>query len=301
MPQRCVGGNSPPANDLGGDPDSHVRRFCDWAHGLLYTPADARGGVYARTCAMPYGLYISAEGAQAQSLRMEVISNNLANVNSPGFKREQAVFQSRLAEAVQRGMAAAGAGSLNDLGGGVENLATITDFSAGPITNTGVSTDMAIEGDAFFQVRRDGKDYLTRAGNFMFTASGNLVTQHGDAVLSTQGTPAAIDPQLGPWHITSDGAIAQNGDKIYLALVRPKSYSDLAKSPDNLFSPLAPPTPVPPPERQVLPGFLENSGVQSVGEMVDMIETSRAFEANVNMIRNQDQILGELVSRVLKT
>lgn len=250
---------------------------------------------------MPYGLYISAEGAQAQSLRMEVISNNLANVNSPGFKREQAVFQSRLAEAIQRGMAAAGAGSLNDLGGGVENLATITDFSAGPITNTGVSTDMAIEGDAFFQVRRDGKDYLTRAGNFMFTASGNLVTQHGDAVLSTQGTPVAIDPQLGPWHITSDGAIAQNGDKIYLALVRPKSYSDLAKSPDNLFSPLAPPTPVPPPERQVLPGFLENSGVQSVGEMVDMIETSRAFEANVNMIRNQDQILGELVSRVLKT
>jgi flagellar basal-body rod protein FlgF len=251
--------------------------------------------------AMPYGLYISAEGAQAQSLRMEVISNNLANTATPGFKRELAVFQSRMAEAAQRGLAAPGGGGLDDLGGGVESLATITDFSSGSIKATNVPTDLAIEGDGFFVVRRDGKEFLTRAGNFMLTAGGNLVTQNGEAVMSTEGTPVVVDPQRGAWHFTPDGALWQSGDKLNLAIVRPKSYGDLVKTGDNLFSPLAPPAAVPPSERQVLSGHLENSSVQSVSEMTEMIETSRAFEANVNMIRNQDQILGELVSRVLKT
>lgn len=249
---------------------------------------------------MPYGLYISAEGAQAQSLRMEVISNNLANVSTPGFKREMAIFQSRFAEAAQRGLAAPGTGTINDLGGGVESLASVTDFSSGPLRATNVPTDLAIEGDGFFVVRREGKDLLTRAGNFALSPSGALLTQNGDAVVSTEGTPVVIDPQLGAWNVTTDGALWQAGDKVYLSMVRPKSYGDLVKTGDNLFAPLAPPAPIAPTERQVLSGYLENSGVQAVSEMATMIETSRAFEANVNMIRNQDQILGELVSRVLK-
>ncbi|HVX15067.1 MAG TPA: flagellar hook basal-body protein [Pirellulales bacterium] len=250
---------------------------------------------------MPYGLYISAEGAQAQSLRMESISNNLANANTPGFKREMAVFQSRMAEAIQRGIAAPGAGGLDDLGGGVDSLATITDFSPAAINKTNVPTDLAIEGEGFFVVRRNGKDLLTRAGNFMMSSAGTLVTQNGDPVLSTQGTPVTIEPELGPWYITADGAMAQGSDKVYLGLVRPRSYGDLVKTDANLYSPLAPTTQLGENERHVLSGHLENSGVQSVTEMTEMIETSRAFEANVNMIRNQDQILGELVSRVLKT
>lgn len=250
---------------------------------------------------MPYGLYISAEGAQAQGLRMETISNNLANASTPGFKRELAVFQSRFAEAEQRGLVAPGAGALDDLGGGVESLATVTEFSQGSIKATGVPTDLAIEGDPFFAVRRNGKDFLTRAGNFLLSPNGGLVTQNGDAVLSTQGTPVAIDPQLGGWHFSPDGAIVQQGEKIFLSLVRPQSYGDLVKMDANLYSPLGPTAQVPDTQRHVLSGHLETSGVQPISEMTDMIETSRAFEANVNMIRNQDQILGELVSRVLKT
>jgi flagellar basal-body rod protein FlgF/flagellar basal-body rod protein FlgG len=250
---------------------------------------------------MPYGLYISAEGAQAQSLRMETISNNLANASTPGFKRALAVFQSRFAEAEQRGLVPPGGGTLDDLGGGVENLATVTEFSQGPVTATNVPTDLAIEGDPFFVVRRDGKDFLTRAGNFLFSPNGTLITPNGDAVVSTQGTPVAIDPELGGWYVSTDGAIVQQGEKNYLSLVRPQSYGDLMKMDANLYSPLGPTAQVPATERHVLSGHLESSGVQPVSEMTDMIETSRAFEANVNMIRNQDQILGELVSRVLKT
>jgi flagellar basal-body rod protein FlgF len=250
---------------------------------------------------MPYGLYISAEGAQAQGLRMETISNNLANASTPGFKRELAVFQSRFAEAERQGLVPPGAGMLDDLGGGVESLATVTEFSQGGLKPTNVPTDLAIEGDGFFVVRRDGKDFLTRAGNFLLSPTGTLITQNGDTVLSTRGTPVTIDPQLGGWHFSSDGAMVQQGERTPLALVRPQSYGDLVKTDANLYSPLAATVQVPDTQRHVLSGHLESSGVQPISEMTDMIETSRAFEANVNMIRNQDQILGELVSRVLKT
>lgn len=250
---------------------------------------------------MPYGLYISAEGAQAQSVRMETIANNLANASSPGFKRDLAIFQARYAEETERGLDAPGSGSLNDLGGGVETLGTITDFSPGPVRVTDVPTDLAIDGEGFFVVRHQGKDFLTRAGNFSLNPNGGLVTQDGDAVLSTAGTPVVIEPGQGQWTFTTDGAVEQAGDRTYLALVNPLSFGDLVKVGDNLLSPLAPTKPVDAAARHVLSGRLENSGVQSVMEMTEMIETSRAFEANVNMVRNQDQILGELVSRVLKT
>ncbi|HEX5444607.1 MAG TPA: flagellar hook-basal body protein, partial [Pirellulales bacterium] len=250
---------------------------------------------------MPYGLYISAEGAQAQSTRMEVIANNLANAATPGFKRELALFQARFAEEIQRGEAPPGAGTLNDIGGGVETLATVTDFSTGPLKQTGVPTDLAIDGEGFFMVRRNGQDFLTRSGNFVFNSTGGLVTPDGDPVLSVTGAPIIVNPELGPWHMTPDGGIAQGGDLVYLAIARPNSLGDLVKTGDNLFASLAPVKPLDVTQRKVATGVLEQSGVQPVLEMTEMIETSRAFEANVNMIRNQDQILGELVSRVLKT
>src|SRR5437762_8040997 len=80
---------------------------------------------------MYYGLYMSAAGAQAQSQKVEVLSNNLANVNTVGFKRELALLQARDSEAIERGMATRGKGALEDIGGGVRMNATWTDFSTG--------------------------------------------------------------------------------------------------------------------------------------------------------------------------
>ena len=86
---------------------------------------------------MPYGLYISAEGAYAQNKRMEVLANNLANAATTAFKRDQPIFQARLAEATARGLDFPGSRSINDLGGGVEVLGTVTDFSQGALEATG--------------------------------------------------------------------------------------------------------------------------------------------------------------------
>src|SRR6478736_2818091 len=96
-----------------------------------------------KSSAMIYGMYISAEGAQAQSTRLEALSNNLANVDTPGFKCAFAQMQSRYAEETAQGKDYLGSGSINDIGGGVEVCGMRTDFTGGPIQKTGMETDMA--------------------------------------------------------------------------------------------------------------------------------------------------------------
>jgi len=249
---------------------------------------------------VPYGLYLSAEGAYAQSQRLNVVANNMANVETTAFKRDVAVFQARFTEATQRGLDQPGSRSLNDLCGGVMLEGTVTDLSQGTLRNTGRPTDLAIEGDGYFVVHNGKENYLTRAGNFLLNAQGGLVTQKGDLVLSDVGNPVLVDPEAGPWVITPDGVLQQDGVNTPLAMLRPKHPSDLVKIGDNLFMPLAKTPPVPLGERRVVVGCLEGSGVKPTLEMMEMIEASRAFEANTNMIRNQDQMLGTLISRVLK-
>src|SRR5438876_7870103 len=171
---------------------------------------------------MPYGLYISAEGAYAQSKRLEALANNMANVDTTGFKRDLAIFQARYSEEIERGSDSPGSRSVNDLAGGVVVRETKTDFSPGAMKRTGIPTDMAVGGDGFFMVRRPDGDYLTRAGNFMMTAAGRLVTQNNDPVLSDSGSPIEIDPEQPDWQLTSTGAIVQDGNPQNLALVQPQ-------------------------------------------------------------------------------
>jgi flagellar basal-body rod protein FlgF len=248
---------------------------------------------------MPYGLYISAEGAQAQGRRLETIANNMANVDTAGFKRDLALFQARYAEEVSQGRDYYGSGSINNVGGGVEQIGTRIDFSPGPLARTGMPQDMAIRGDGFFVVQHGKDKLLTRAGNFQFNATGGLITQDGDPVIGDDGAPIELDPEL-PWTLTADGGLQQGNDITYLALVKPPTPDDLAKVGGNLFQPLARTRPLEPEERQVVSGFLEKSGANPTTEMMGMIEASRAFEANVNLIRNQDQMLGSLVTRLLR-
>ena len=250
---------------------------------------------------MFYGAYISAEGAQAQSRRLEILANNLANVDTTGFKRDLAVVRARHAEEIELGLDEPGSGSINNVGGGVRLVETQTDFAEGPLASTGQPTDLAIKGDGFFVVRKSDGDYLTRAGNFALRPTGELVTPEGYSVIDTDGNPVVIDTEIGPWDINANGDIIQaDGGGAQLQLVTPRSLGDLVKSGENLFRPLADPVPLPPEGRQVVQGYLERSGVQPTLEMMDLITASRAFEANINMIRNQDQMIGSLVGRLLR-
>jgi flagellar basal-body rod protein FlgF len=249
---------------------------------------------------MPYGLYISADGAVAQSKRLETIANNLANVDTAGFKRELAVFQARYSEAIAEGRASPGSGSIDDLGGGVMLKSTVTDFSPGPMKRTGGRTDLAIQDRGFFVVRKGEQQYLTRAGNFQLTTDGNLVTQQGYSVLGEDGSPIAIDPGNGPFEVTPSGGIRQAGSTQTLAIVEPASLGDLSKVGENLFKPITDPQPVADDHRSIGWGYVEMSAVRPTTEMVQMIETARAVEANINMMQTQDQMMSGLFNRVMR-
>ncbi len=250
---------------------------------------------------MRYGLYISAEGAKAQAERLDVIANNVANANTVGFKPEVPIFQARFAEAIQQGQATPGDGSINNIGGGVKLIETATNFAEGEIKSTGNPLDLVIAGKGFFHVQGDdGSTLLTRAGDFAIDAEGRLVTRDENRfVLDQSGTEIELDKD-NPWTVTDDGYLLQADNAFALGLSQPKSFDDLTKVGENLFRPGGQIEPVPVEERNVRQGFLELSVANSVHEMMAMIETTRAFEANTRMIQNQDTTLGTLISRVLK-
>jgi flagellar basal-body rod protein FlgF/flagellar basal-body rod protein FlgG len=249
---------------------------------------------------MPYGLYISAEGAQAQTRRLDIIANNIANVDTVGFKRDLAVMQSRYSEAIESGYVSPGAAAQSDIGGGVQFRETATDFSPGPLRKTGNTTDVALQGDGFFVVRKGQEKLLTRAGNFRLKATGDLVTQQGYPVLADDNTPIKISPDGGLWDVDSSGGVNQSGTRQQLQIAKPASLGDLSKVGENLFKPLGTVRPITENDRAVVGGYLEMSSVEPTTEMTSMIETSRMIEANINIMKTHNEMLSNLIDRVLK-
>ena len=249
---------------------------------------------------MPYGIYLSAAGAHVQNHRLEVLSNNLANINTPGFKQTFSVLQSRHNKSIEDGEISANSGTLADTGGGVKIQPTLTSYEHGPMERTGSKTHFAMhDKNSFFVVQRGEEQFLTRAGGFDFNSAGQLTNTNGDYVLSADGNPIQIDP-TNRYEVNDDGTIRQNGAAINLMAVRPENLGDLSRAGDNLFKPLAAVQPVPGNERAVVSGFLEKSAVNPTMAMMELIEASRAYESNLRLIQHQDQAYGNLIGRLLK-
>ncbi len=250
---------------------------------------------------MPYGVYMSASGAHAQSHRMKVLSNNLANVETPGFKPQQSVLQARFAEMIEQGDVVPGMGGADDIGGGVTIRPSETQYAQGPMKATGRETDFAInDEESFFVVSRGDEQRLTRAGNFLFDSQGRMINENGDKVLATNGQPIEIEPGI-PINVGPDGRIQQGETTHELMLAKPKNLGDLTHLGDSQFKALAEFDVVQPGARKVVSGMLEQSAVSPTGAMMELIETSRVYEANVRMIQNQDSVMGTLISRVLQS
>ncbi|MCU0718757.1 MAG: flagellar hook-basal body protein [Pirellula sp.] len=248
---------------------------------------------------MPFGIYLSAAGAHVQNHRLEVLSHNIANINTPGFKQSFAVLQSRHNKAIENGNAYPGSGTLADIGGGVEIQPTVTSFAHGPMDRTEKKTDFAInDTESFFVVRRGDEQLLTRSGGFMFNNAGVLTNTNGDQVVGADGGPIQIDPTTR-YEVNDDGVIQQAGANLSLMVVRPNNAGDLTRVGDNLFKSLSEVQPVPPNQRAVVSGFLEKSAVNPTLAMMELIEASRAYESNLRLIQHQDQAYGNLIGRVL--
>lgn len=232
-----------------------------------------------------YGLQTSARGAIGQSLKIDQISNNIANVNTPGFRRDLIAFGSRLADAL------AGAPV-------VETVAS--ERAAGGIEATGRPLDLAVAGEGWFAVKElaTGATSYTRAGNFKINGVGQLTTQDGQhQVLADDGRGIALDAAgTGDVRVGKDGLLTQGDVEIgRLGITGFEDESRLRKIGDTLFRNEGSGTAAPAAAR-VEQGALERSGVNPVLEMVELIKSFRVLETNLEMVRLQDAALDRAVN-----
>ena len=253
-------------------------------------------------------LWISKTGLDAQQTQMDVISNNLANVSTSGFKRSRAVFEDLLYQTLRQPGAQSSqqtqVPSGLQIGTGVRPVATERIHTQGNLQLTGNQLDVAIQGAGFFQVQMpDGTTAYSRDGSFQIDSQGQLVTANGFAIQPALTIPAnAINVSIGRdglVSVTQPGVTApvQVGSLQLATFINPAGLQSLG---DNLYQETAssgtPATNVPGTNGSGLlnQNYVETSNVNVVEELVNMIQTQRAYEINSKAIQTSDQMLQRL-------
>jgi flagellar basal-body rod protein FlgF len=233
------------------------------------------------------GLIECLETMRLQTEKLDQISNNLANTDTSGYKKDVVAFQEVLSRA---------AGGRQRIGKGIK---ITTDFRSENLEETGNPLHVAINGDGFFRILTpDGVRY-TRAGNFRLDGENQLVTQAGDPVLGEGG---AIQLGAGPTQIDPQGGIRMGGEVVdRLAVVSFADLEALEKQGTNLYRlKNGEAGEEPPGNFAVRQGYLEISGVDTMSEMIAMIELTRATESQQKVIRTIDELDGMAVRQVGK-
>jgi flagellar basal-body rod protein FlgG len=251
---------------------------------------------------MNLSLYSAATGMEAQQLNLNTIANNLANVNTPGFKRSKIEFQDLLYQKPRAAGADAGGGNLVptgvEIGNGSRIASTSKVFTQGQLTNSGQQLDLAIQGDGFFEIQKpDGTLAYTRDGSFNLNAQGQVVTTDGMPVLSGfQNVPSGATISIAQnGQVTVQTA---SGSQSYrLSLTRFANPAGLQSLGGNLYSETAAsgtPEAGNPSEQgfgSIMQGYTENSNVNIVEEMVNLIVAQRAYEINSKSVQTSDEML----------
>lgn len=237
---------------------------------------------------MNHGMYTALSGSLANERRLEILTNNLANLNTSGFKQEMPVFSSVLAQQKKDSLAS------GPPQGQIEyvNAALIQDnqvnFKSGTLQSTGNKLDVAIEGDAFFVVRspRDGKEYYTRAGGFSLNNKKEMVTPDGNILLNTDGAGQPLVVNGSEVKINEKGVVVVDGQPVgTIRLVRFANRQSLRKVGASNFqasSASGPPQKV---DDVILhQGVKELSNVDPLSSMVGLIEISRQYELQQKII-----------------
>lgn len=253
-------------------------------------------------------LYTAATGMNAQQANIDNVAHNLANVNTTGFKKSRVEFEDLVYQQVRAAGAAASAGSEAPVGLesglGTRAVATARNFSAGNLRSTGAPLDLAIEGQGFLQVAMpDGTRAYTRAGALHLDAQGTVVTNEGyaiepniaipanalsvsiskDGVVSAQIAGQVASQTLGSIELTmfaNPGGLRALGGTLFAATTASGDAEVGAPGADGRGS--------------LAQGFLEDSNVSVVEEMVNMILGQRAYEASSKVIKAADEMLGQV-------
>jgi flagellar basal-body rod protein FlgG len=250
---------------------------------------------------MNSGIYPAVSGSLAAMRKLDVISNNLANINTPGYKRDKMSFEGVLAGAVSP--PAVPQSMTADPILQKENI--YIDHTSGPTSQSGNPLDIALDGDGFFAVTTPEGTAYTRQGNFRTSADGTLVTMEGYPVQGVErdkkGAAAPIKIKGNRVEVDSKGNVRVDDTPAgTISVVDFKKPYALIKSGTALFVPSDPQMKPQPGKAQVQQGFSEGSNVDSISEMVQMIDTNRYFEACSKVIKGFDDIAAKSVNELGK-
>lgn len=239
------------------------------------------------------GLYTSTAGLTARLARMAVISNNLANATTVGFKQDlidEQEFWRLLLDRLGPDQARVGALATANVPG-----EPLIDLTPGPLEATEQPLDLALEGPGFFVVETPDGERLTRAGNFSLDGERRLVAADGALVLGQDG-PITLPP--GDVTIAPDGTISVDGTAVgQLRIVELPAGANLEKEGATRFAVVGG-APAPAAQTQVRQGFLEGANVDLAGQMVAMLALLRGYQAGQRLLQLQDDVLGKAVNEI---
>ncbi|BAF69723.1 flagellar hook-basal body protein [Nitratiruptor sp. SB155-2] len=220
--------------------------------------------------------YVLASGASRAMEQLDTVTNNLANVNTTGFK------EMVVKEMSQR---------LDENGGDSNHLfvfprfkESILNFAQGPLKHTQNRLDFALEGKGFFIVQKGDQKFLTRNGHFLINNEGLLVDQNGHYLLDTADKPVRLEGK-SEINVTEDGSIYQNG--AFVTKLQIKNYDNVTIIGDTYYEPQGNELTV---DAKVRQGYLESSNINPLMEMTEMIMAQRRFDMYGNMIKSMDQL-----------
>jgi len=271
------------------------------------------------------GIYTALSGAMAQTLKMDTIANNIANVNTVGFKRDQQTFGEYLTavekeqQVIQVPRVPASIESFYDMNGGdksfVDSAGTYTNFEQGSLKTTGGKLDVALDGPGFFEISTPQGIRLTRAGNFMVDGNGQLVNKDGHPVLLEKSEGDTSENSNSEQravkfsghqqvYISDAGEVFDGETKMgKLSVLNVLNSESLQKVGNNNydFKPNMAPQVVSIKNPTMKQGFIETSNVNIINEMTDMIMAQRVFEGTQKAMKTYDEMADKLINQVGNT
>ena len=240
-------------------------------------------------------LYVGLSRQMTLQREMDVIANNVANVNTTGFKLESLMVETDT-EHLPVDPTNVNLPNVNfSLDAGV-----VRDFSQGGLTETGGPLSMAIQGQGFFKVMTPQGERYTRDGRFQLDAQGRVVTATGDPVQGDNGD-IVLDPLKGPPKVASDGTVSQQNQAVgKISVVTFASLSALTKEGDGYYGNDSNLQPQPADGALVRQGMLESSNVEPITQITRLIQVSRAYENIANMMDQTSQLSSSAVDRLGK-
>ncbi len=246
-------------------------------------------------------IYLSATNMVVQRAKVDVITNNIANTDTTGYKSDTLVsrsFSDMLISRLNDPNVLNTSQSVGTLNTGVHVDELITDFSQGALEETGNDGDLAINGEnAFFVVSTTAGDRYTRDGSFYLNSNGHLVTASGNLVMGENG--AGIQVKSSEFAVDSQGNVLVDGKSV--GKLRLVSFSDtgaLRKAGDNLFYNYGGTTVSTATDYSVKQGYLETSNTSITNQIVDMMSASRSYETSQRIVKMLDESLGKAVNEV---